>query len=132
MVNPVEFGITYQWRHQMSKALAGSIILSCVLTMPAFAAYTGPGVETLVNNAKDASHAKDETPVELTGYLVKSLGDEHYLFRDNTGDVEVEIDNALWRNIEVSSENKVILRGEVDDDWQGIEIEIDSLTLVTS
>ena len=116
----------------MSKALAGSIILSCVLTMPAFAAYTGPGVETLVNNAKDASHAKDEAPVELTGYLVKNLGDEHYLFRDNTGDVEVEIDNALWRNIEVSSENKVILRGEVDDDWQGIEIEIDSLTLVTS
>lgn len=116
----------------MSKALAGSIILSCVLTMPAFAAYTGPGVESLVSNAKDASHAKDETPVELTGYLVKSLGDEHYLFRDNTGDVEVEIDNALWRNIEVSSENKVILRGEVDDDWQGIEIEIDSLTLVTS
>ncbi|MFT5234699.1 MAG: hypothetical protein ACI90A_000060 [Shewanella sp.] len=114
----------------MSKALAGSLILSCVLTMPAFAAYNGPGVETLVNNAKDASHAKNGTPVQLTGYLVKSLGDENYLFRDSTGDVEVEIDNALWRNIEVNSESKITLKGQVDDEWQGIEIEIDSLTLV--
>ncbi|ACA89034.1 MULTISPECIES: NirD/YgiW/YdeI family stress tolerance protein [Shewanella] len=114
----------------MSKALAGSIILSCVLTLPAFAAYNGPGVETLVKSAKDASHATDDTPVELTGYLVKSLGDEKYLFRDQSGDVEVEIDNALWRNIEVNSDTKVTLKGEVDDEWQGIEIEIDSLKLV--
>lgn len=115
----------------MSKALVGTIILSCVLTLPAFAAYNGPGVDNLVNNAKDASDAKNNSPVELTGYLVKSLGDEHYLFRDTTGDVEVEIDNALWRNIEVNSDSKVTLRGEVDDEWQGIEIEIDSMTLVT-
>ncbi|NRD71963.1 NirD/YgiW/YdeI family stress tolerance protein [Shewanella sp. VB17] len=114
----------------MSKTLAGSIILSCVLTLPAFAAYNGPNAETLINDAKKASQAKDKSPVELTGYLVKSLGDEKYLFRDSSGEVEVEIDNVLWRDIEVNSDTKVTLKGEVDDEWQGIEIEINSLELV--
>ncbi len=115
----------------MSKKFTGSLILSCVLTLPAFAAYNGPGVSTHVKTAADANEAKDDTPVELTGHLVKSLGDEKYLFRDSSGEVEVEIEDALWRDIEVSSDTTVTLRGEVDDEWQGIEIEIDSVSLLT-
>lgn len=115
----------------MSKKLTGLIVLSAVLTLPAFAAYNGPGPASQVKTASDAAKAKDDTPVELTGYLVQSLGDEKYLFRDDSGDVEVEIDNALWRDIEVSSDTKVKLVGEVDDEWQGIEIEIDSMRLVS-
>lgn len=114
----------------MSKKLTGSIILSCVLTLPAFAAYNGPGANNHVKTAAQARDAKDDTPVELTGHLVKRLGDEKYLFRDMTGDVEVEIDDALWRDIEVSSDTTVTLRGAVDDEWQGIEIEIDSIDLI--
>lgn len=114
----------------MAKKFTGSIILSCVLTLPAFAAYNGSGLSSDVKTAADASTAKDDTPVELTGHLVKSLGADKYLFRDNSGDIEVEIDNALWRDIEVSSDTTVTLKGEVDDEWQGIEIEIDSIDLM--
>ncbi|ABV89422.1 NirD/YgiW/YdeI family stress tolerance protein [Shewanella pealeana] len=115
----------------MSKKLTGLIILSAVLTMPAMAAYNGPGVASHVNTAADAANAKDDTPVELTGYLVQSLGDENYLFRDESGDIKVEIDNRLMRDIEITGESKVKLVGQVDDEWQGIEIEIDSLRLVS-
>lgn len=115
----------------MAKMLTGSIILSAILTLPAVAAYNGPGVESHVATAADAAKAKDDTPVELTGYLVQSLGDERYIFRDQSGDVEVEIDNALWREIKVTSGTKVTLMGEVDDAWNGIEIEIDSIRLVS-
>lgn len=115
----------------MTKLLTGSIILSAVLTLPAVAAYNGPGVASHATTAVEAAKAKDDTPVELTGYLVKSLGDEKYLFRDQSGEVEVEIDNALWREIEVTSDTKVTLIGEVDDEWKGIEIEIDSMRLVS-
>ncbi|MEZ9199405.1 YgiW/YdeI family stress tolerance OB fold protein [Shewanella sp. 10N.286.54.B9] len=115
----------------MKKVLSGSIILSAVLTMPAMAAYNGPSVTRHASIAADAANAKDDTPVELTGYLVQNLGDEKYLFRDASGDVEVEIDNALWREMDVSSDTKVTLIGEVDDEWQGIEIEIDSMRLVS-
>lgn len=115
----------------MTKLLTGSIILSAVLTLPAVAAYNGHGVASHATTAADAAKAKDDTPIELTGYLVKSLGDEKYLFRDQSGEVEVEIDNALWREIEVTSDTKVTLIGEVDDEWNGIEIEIDSMRLVS-
>jgi uncharacterized protein (TIGR00156 family) len=115
----------------MTKLLTGSIILSAVLTLPAVAAYNGPEVASHTTTAADAAKAKDDTPIELTGYLVKSLGDEKYLFRDQSGEVEVEIDNALWREIEVTSDTKVTLIGEVDDEWNGIEIEIDSMRLVS-
>ncbi|MDR8525723.1 MULTISPECIES: NirD/YgiW/YdeI family stress tolerance protein [Shewanella] len=115
----------------MSKKLTGLLILSAVLTLPAMAAYNGPGPASHVKTAAEAAKAQDDTPVELTGYLVQSLGDEKYLFRDESGDVEVEIDNALWRDIEVSPDSKVKLVGEVDDEWQGIEIEIDSMRLIS-
>ncbi|WP_239869474.1 NirD/YgiW/YdeI family stress tolerance protein [Shewanella insulae] len=114
----------------MQKKLTGTLILSCILTLPAFAAYNGPKVGGVILDASDTHDAKDDTQVELTGKLIKSLGDEKYLFRDSSGEVEVEIDNALWRDIEVSSDTTVTLRGEVDDEWHGIEIEIDSIELV--
>ncbi|MGS0674132.1 NirD/YgiW/YdeI family stress tolerance protein [Shewanella sp. 0m-4] len=115
----------------MSKKLTGLIMLSAVLTLPAMAAYNGPGPVSQIKTASDAATAKDDTPVELTGYLVQSLGDEKYLFRDDSGNVEVEIDNKLLRDIEVSSDSKVKLVGEVDDEWSGIEIEIDSIRLIS-
>ena len=114
----------------MKKVLTGSIVLSAVLTLPAMAAYNGVGMASQ-SIAADASKASDDTPVELTGYLVQSLGDEKYLFRDANSDVEIAIDNALWREMDVSSDSKVTLIGEVDDQWQGIEIEIDSMRLVS-
>ncbi|WP_394204282.1 NirD/YgiW/YdeI family stress tolerance protein [Shewanella waksmanii] len=114
----------------MSKKLTGTLILSCVLTMPAMAAYVGPSAEKVMKHVSEAENATDDMPVELTGKLVKSLGDEKYLFRDDTGEIEVEIDDALWRDIEVSDDTTVMLRGEVDDEWQGIEIEIDSINLL--
>ncbi|MCL1124395.1 NirD/YgiW/YdeI family stress tolerance protein [Shewanella surugensis] len=110
----------------MTKTLAGSIILTCVLTLPANADNNQPEVrfkssDSIVN--KGAS-------VTFSGYLVKSLDDGSYLFRDNAGDVEVEIKNTLWRDMEVSDNNQVTLIGQKEDRWKGIEIEIDSARLI--
>ncbi|MCL1043031.1 NirD/YgiW/YdeI family stress tolerance protein [Shewanella marisflavi] len=114
----------------MQKKLTGTLILSAVLTLPAFAASNSLKATGVIQQAADAKTAKDDTQVELTGKLIKSLGGEKYLFRDASGEVEVAIDNALWRDIEITSDNTVTLRGEVDDEWRGLEIEIDSMELV--
>lgn len=42
----------------MSKKLTGLIMLSAVLTLPAMAAYTGPGPTTQIKTAADAAKAK--------------------------------------------------------------------------
>ncbi len=112
------------------KKLTGIIALSCLLTFPTFAGgYSGPGVKTFVKTAAEAAKAKDDTRVELTGYIVKSLGDEKYLFRDDSGEVQVEIDDKLWRGLTASDTTKVTLMGEVDDEWFGNEVEIKHIRL---
>lgn len=113
----------------MAKKLTGSLILACVLTLPSVVAYSYAS-SSVAQTAAEAAKAKPDTPVALTGHLVKSLGEEKYLFKDHSGEVEVEIDNALWRDIEVLTNTTVILKGEVDDEWQGVEIEIDAIDLL--
>ncbi|BCV51567.1 NirD/YgiW/YdeI family stress tolerance protein [Shewanella algae] len=108
------------------------LVLSSFCSAAALAAYTGPGAENRVSTASQVEQANDDTQVELTGYLVKSLGDETYLFRDDSGEVKVEIDHDLWRNInaDVKESTLVKLTGEVDTEWNGKEVEIESITLV--
>ncbi|MCG9698058.1 NirD/YgiW/YdeI family stress tolerance protein [Shewanella sp. Isolate11] len=110
--------------------LSGMVILLCLMAFPALAGYKGPSAEVIAKSAIEALKAKDDTRLELTGYIVKSLGDEKYLFRDGTGEATVEIDDSLWRGIEVSDTTKVALLGEVDDDWFGNEIEIEQINLI--
>lgn len=110
----------------MTKTLAGSIILTCVLTLPANAESNQPEMRLKSSNTSVSQGAS----VAFSGYLVKSLDDGSYLFRDNAGDVEVEIKNTLWRDMEISSNSQVKLIGQKEDRWQGIEIEIDSARLI--
>jgi len=44
---------------------------------------------------KQALTLKDDTEVQLKGYVVKALGDEKYQFRDSTGSITVDIDKRF-------------------------------------
>ncbi|NLS11696.1 NirD/YgiW/YdeI family stress tolerance protein [Vibrio sp. SM6] len=92
--------------------------------------FNGPfsGITTV----SEAVQANDDTPVVLTGYLVKSLGNENYLFKDASGEVEIEIDDDLWRGVTVSPETKVILEGEVDNDFaESLTVDVDRIRLAS-
>ncbi|AZQ12544.1 NirD/YgiW/YdeI family stress tolerance protein [Shewanella khirikhana] len=106
-------------------------LITATSTALTYAAYQGPAANQ-VSNAKAAANAPDDTQVLLTGRLTKSLGDEHYLFEDSSGEIKVEIDNALFRNLDVTDATVVELKGEVDKEWHGREVEIDSIRVVTS
>ncbi|WP_299002448.1 NirD/YgiW/YdeI family stress tolerance protein [uncultured Shewanella sp.] len=110
----------------MTKTLASSIILTCVLTLPVHAENQQTELSLTSTNKNMAS----SLPVAFSGYLVKSLNDESYLFRDNAGDIEVEIKDTLWRDMEVLSHSQVKLIGRKEDRWHGLEIEIDSARLI--
>jgi len=58
----------------------------------AFAGFTGPSVNK-IDTVKAALSAKDNRYVELTGYIVKSLEKEDYLFKDDTGEIQIDIDD---------------------------------------
>ena len=75
--------------------------------------YTGPSDVKTVSVA-EALKLSDNSAVELAGKLEKSLGDEKYLFRDESGTVKVDIDNEDFRGVTVNENDVVRLRGEVD------------------
>jgi len=94
--------------------------------------------ETAVNQAafaktttvKQALTMKDDSKVQLKGYVVKAVGDEKYQFRDNTGTITVEIDDELWQGKPVSAKTPVVIIGEVDIDYKPakrVEIDVDQV-----
>ena len=110
--------------------LAMSIVaLTAQADPPAAGGFKGPDGTALVTAAQ-ATEMKDDSFVKLQGYIVKSLGDEKYEFRDDSGTIVVEIDDEDWRGVEAGPENRVELRGEIDRDLRQVELDVDSVELL--
>lgn len=77
-----------------------------------------------VTTVKDVYLLPDETPVELEGKILTSLGDEKYTFTDDTGTIVIEIDDDELDNITVTPEDKVHLFGELDKNSSRTEIDV--------
>lgn len=92
---------------------------------PQKAGFTGPGPDLVT--VQQALTMGDDAIVSLRGNIAKSLGDEHYLFQDATGSIEVEIDDDDWRGQQVGPEDTVLITGEVDRGWSKITIDVDRL-----
>ncbi len=71
------------------------------------------GIDT-VKSVLDASAIIDDRPVLLTGYIVKSLGDEIYVFKDNTGSINVRIDGDKMPDSHINPEKEVTIKGEIN------------------
>lgn len=115
----------------LAAALMGSIATAAVASNEAVN-------QPVVNQAAFAKtmtvqHAlgmKDDSKVQLKGYVVKAVGDEKYQFRDSTGSITVEIDDELWQGKPISAKTPVTIIGEVDIDYKPakrVEIDVEQL-----
>lgn len=105
------------------------VLLAALSAAPSFAAYqnsTGAGMggfsgpsqaPVTVAEVKKYSVMQDDTPVVLVGRITGSVGGEHYSFKDNTGEITIEIDHKDWHGVNVSPQNTVKIYGEVDKDF---------------
>jgi uncharacterized protein (TIGR00156 family) len=87
--------------------------------------YRGPGADVVT--VEEAKGLRDDYPVVLRGKIERFLGDEKYLFTDETGSIIVEIDNRLWRGFSVDQNDTVEIGGEVDRGFTRVEIEASSI-----
>ena len=85
------------------------------------------GINT-VESVLYASAVIEDTPILLTGYLVEPLGKEVYVFKDDTGTLNVKIDGDKMPNSQVKPNDKVTLKGEVNKEDNYI-IYVDSITV---
>lgn len=98
-----------------------SIVL---FSTPALAQYTGPQSNNVVRTVAAAARASDNTQVILDGIIVHKVRHEHYLFKDSSGSIEVEIDDKYFPLTPVNEHILVRIYGEVDKDF-GMKDKID-------
>ena len=88
-----------------------------------------------VFTAREVQSLPDDTNVVLEGQIVGRAPNgkrDEYIFRDNSGTVQVEIDRRKWRGRTVTPKNTVRLWGEVDYKRSAnrVEIDVDHLEVV--
>lgn len=92
--------------------------------------FEGPGVQSNTTTVKAALDARDDTPVVLSGKIVNSLGDEKYTFKDDTGEIIIEIDDDEWHGVKVTPENTIEIYGEVDKEvFEPTKIDVKSFNV---
>lgn len=92
--------------------------------------FQGPEGNRNLVTVKQALELKDDVRVDLTGYILESLGDEKYTFKDETGSMTIEIDHDDWNGVTATPETKVVIHGEVDKDMlEDATIDVDTITL---
>ncbi|MDH5819593.1 NirD/YgiW/YdeI family stress tolerance protein [Acinetobacter pseudolwoffii] len=115
----------------LAAALMGSIATAAVASNEAVnqpVVNQAAFVKTMT--VQQALGMKDDSKVQLKGYVVKAVGDEKYQFRDSTGSITVEIDDELWQGKPISAKTPVTIIGEVDIDYKPakrVEIDVEQL-----
>lgn len=90
--------------------------------------FQGPnGSSTTVESAKSL---RDDTWVTLRGNIVERISDDLYLFKDATGTINVDIDHKRWNGVTVTPQDTVEIQGEVDKDWNSVEIDVKQINKV--
>ncbi|MDI9223153.1 YgiW/YdeI family stress tolerance OB fold protein [Pantoea sp. EA-12] len=79
---------------------------------------------TSVVTVKQAEEMKDDSWITVRGNLDKQIGDEDYLFRDSSGTMKVEIDHKRWHGQTITPKDQVELTGELDKDFNSIELDV--------
>lgn len=95
----------------------------------AVAEFKGPK-SGVIDTVDRALSARDDSYVELTGFIVESLGKERYLFQDPTGKIEIEIEHDEWLGRDVTPKDQIVVRGEVDVEWTSRVVDVESFNIL--
>ncbi|SEK20680.1 TIGR00156 family protein [Kosakonia sacchari] len=127
------------------KKISAIIAAIALCSAPAFAAnqggFTGPGStqqsggftgpDSSKATVESAKSLRDDAWVTLRGNIVERLSDNTYLFKDATGTINIEISHKRWNGVTVGPQDAVEIQGEVDKDWNSVEIDVKEIRKVT-
>lgn len=83
-----------------------------------------------LTSVAQAKTLRDDTWVVLEGNIVRQVGHELYEFRDSSGTVYIDVDDKRWLGQSASPENKVRIEGEIDKDWNSVEVDVKTLRVL--
>ena len=131
------------------RKLAAIAAILALASAPAFAAnqggFSGPASTTTtsqaggfvgpngtVTTAANAKSMRDDTWVTLRGNIIERVSDDLYIFKDSSGTVNVDIDHKRWNGQTITPQDLVEIQGEVDKDWNSVEIDVKQIRKVSN
>lgn len=90
------------------------ILAFALLATASVAQFVGPEATGGAQTVAEVANTRLGRYVTLDGHIVEHLREEYYTFRDDTGEIRVEIEPDVWRGREVTPETPVRILGEVD------------------
>lgn len=115
-------------------------ILAVLGVVASGAAFAGPGNMAKMNNnmnndntmtvmtVEEVRGLSDNSPVVIRGYLLRQNGENSYIFQDNTGTINLEIDEEDWNGVTVSPTDMVEVWGEVDKNGMSVmEVDVSAI-----
>lgn len=116
---------------KMALALAAAWLTG---SATAQAQYVGPSVIPTHNTIADVlKNPVDDAMVTLTGFIIKKVGSDKYLFSDGTSQIRVEIDHKHFPPTPVTEKTKVRIRGEIEKEFlETLEIDVDHLEILSA
>ena len=98
----------------------------------ATAQFIGPGTSDIVTVKSVLDRPVDDMFVTLKGYIVKKISHDKYIFKDNTGEIRVDIDEKYFPyGTPITAQTLVMIQGEVDKDFMtSPEIEVKQFVIV--
>ncbi|WP_429946191.1 NirD/YgiW/YdeI family stress tolerance protein [Bibersteinia trehalosi] len=77
-----------------------------------------------VKSVKDLPAAKDKSFVLLEGNITKRVGKKDFIFKDATGEVEIEVSRRAWQGQTITPTDRIQIRGVLDKEWDKAEVEV--------
>jgi len=105
-----------------------SVIL-VIMTLSVSAQFTGPSAKGNKTTVSQIADARLGTYITVLGNITSHLREDYYTFKDETGEIRVEIESSVWQSREIGAETKVRLLGEIDTGLTGRYLWIKSLEL---
>jgi uncharacterized protein (TIGR00156 family) len=112
-------------------------IIAMLAIVPMCGAFAGPGMNKNTNMKKSTQptywsvmevvELPDNSPVVMRGRITKNMGDEMFVFEDNSGTIMLEIDEGDWNGNTVRVDDIVTIYGNVDKGSDYIEIDVSSV-----
>lgn len=113
----------------MKNALFG-LLFGALLVSNATAQYTGPSATGQASTVEQVRGTRLGSYVTVTGNIVAHQRGNYFTFRDETGEIRVEIDATTWQGRPVDPETRVRLVAEVDRGIAGRYLWVKSLDIV--
>lgn len=83
-----------------------------------------------VTHVADASNMAEDTIIYIQGNLTQSLGDEMYIFSDDSGNITVEIDDDLMKGQTFTPNMAVIITASIDKEGNVTSLDAEEIEFI--